>query len=216
MTKQIFEVRRENLRRLVLDKYEGNRAAYSRAAGVHQNQVNLLLTDNLEHRRNLGEALARKMESDLGVAAGFFDVDHAGGAGNTFSINSPELVAPLSSVFRRCDMVSSVVFTDSFAAAIAPRVTDKANVIITKLTTKDMEPEIRMEATLLVDTEVKAVTLDGVYILTRGSDVFLRRVTKQLVGGWCISSGVDKTQVDSMKGFKVSGRVIAEVSMKMI
>jgi hypothetical protein len=77
MKTPIYEVRRHNLHRLVLDQYDGNRAALARAAKVHPNQINLLLSDNIDHRRNLGEVLARKIESELKLPGGHLDMEPA-------------------------------------------------------------------------------------------------------------------------------------------
>lgn len=57
-----FEARRVNLTDYIADRYESNRAAFCRATGKNPNLINLVLTDNADYRRNIGEKLARDIE----------------------------------------------------------------------------------------------------------------------------------------------------------
>lgn len=217
----VFEVRRENLRRLVLDKFEGNRAAFSRAAGVHQNQVNLLLTDNDAHRRNLGEGLARKIEGTLGLVDGYLDVPNSGRfTEETHLVRAIAIPPGLSEVLRADDQVHSVCYHKQWLQSYTGQVTSLNNLAIAIVTTHDLHPEVKLGDRVMIDTGVKAVTADGVYILQRNSDTFLRRMTKQVTGGWYMSVpptiGDKPIHVDSLKGIKAAGRVLAKIAYDIL
>ena len=60
----IHEIRRDNLRRLIADRFDGRQAEFARAVGVRQpSYVSRLLSDLPSARRNLGDDLARRIES---------------------------------------------------------------------------------------------------------------------------------------------------------
>ena len=204
----MFEVRRINLRKLVLDKFEGNRAAYSRAAEVHQNQVNLLLTDNPKHLRNLGEALARKMEGSLLLPNGYLDQDHSGEAEFSFEIKATVIPENLSSILQRDDFMMSGVFWGSQGRMLAQRCTGVQNLIIACISTDDMAPTLNSGDRVIIDCGVKAISVDGVYVIARGEALFLRRVTKQITGGWVISGAGEQITVDSLRGYKPVAKVV--------
>ena len=68
-----------------------------------------------------------------------------------------------------------------------------------------------MDEHVLIDAGVKAVTVDGVYLIGSGNGMFLRKVTKQLSGGWLIqtpNSNLEAARVDSLKGIRAAGRVV--------
>jgi hypothetical protein len=209
-TSLAFDVRRENLRRLILEKYEGNRAAFARAANVHQNQVNLLLSDNDQHRRNLGEALARRMEEAVGLPVGYFDLPPHGDGGAIHTVRALDIAEPLRNLLRRSSGVVSVQWTDAGLGAIRNRITDPANLFLAHITTSDMAPDIVMDELVVIDGAVKAISQDGVYIIQHGNDYFLRRVQKSLSGGYTISTpnvAIENIKVDNLRGIKAMGRV---------
>lgn len=211
MTLNASDIRKENVRNYVLNKFDGNRAAFARAAGVNQNQINLILTQNAEHRRNLGEALARRMEASLGLEDGHFDIVHDLSSSAAYTIYSIPVPHLLSHIFRQEAMVKSSSFYESYLAKLAGGITAKENLGFLSIGTHDMAPEIMMDEIVLIDTGVKAITADGVYVIGRGSDLFLRRVSKLLSGGWLIRSpnpAHEDVRVETLKGINASGRVL--------
>lgn len=207
MNESTFTVRRENLRKLVLDRYDGNRAAFSRAAEVHQNQVNLLLTDNMEHRRNLGEALARKLEHTLGLTSGWLDTVHS--AATAHLVPTLDVPAPLAGIFGKEDMLHSMWLYESHLELLEGRITNKSNLHVCRVATRDLDPEISVGDHLLIDLGAKAISVDGVYVVQNGTNLFLRRVTKLLTGGWVIHGGGADVTVDNLKGLKAVCKVVS-------
>lgn len=210
----LYEVRRENLRRLVTDRFDGKRMAFAREAGVHHNHINLILSSNEDHRRNMGEPLARRIEQALGLQGGWLDRPHGAGS---LDIAVPILVASrpikeeLKHIFRPSDIPAMVVTQDWVDAHPVSHVD---NLFITCLASDAMAPEISPGDRLLVDGGVKAVSSDGIYVLHSGKEYFLRRVRKVITGGWSITCN-DRTDpgatLADLKGIKTVGRILAIV-----
>ena len=208
MTITAFEVRRENVRKLINEKFDGNRSAFSRAAGVHPNQINLVMAEN-EHRRNLGEDLTRRMEASLGIPSGYFDTKHTAGENSVHKIVAHPVPESMTSIIRQDDEVESATLYNRYLNKLVGMITAPENLIICKIATHDMAPEIGFDERVMIDLGVKAVSVDGVYIIGRGSDLFLRRVTKQITGGWCILTPKrDPVHVDSLKGMRAVGKIV--------
>lgn len=211
MNPTTFDLRRENLRRLILDKFDGNRAAFSRTAGVHQNQINLVLSPNPLHQRNLGEALARRMEEALKLSPGYLDAEIAHGADESFTVKAWAVPSELKHIVRKDDILSSVSLHATYISQLEGKITSPVNLATCRISTHDMSPEITFDEHVVIDTGVKTVTVDGVYILGRGTDMFLRRVTKQITGEWLIqtaNAAQAPTRIDTLKGIKAAGRVV--------
>jgi Peptidase S24-like len=71
----IFEIRRENLRKLAKDY--GGRVKLSEASGIYYSQLNNLIGKT--PTRNIGEKMARKIEDKLTLIDGYLDQDHTKG-----------------------------------------------------------------------------------------------------------------------------------------
>lgn len=214
-----FDIRRENLSRIVLNGYGGNRAAFSRKAGVHQNQVNLLLTDNMEHRRNLGEALARRMEEALGLPTGQLDVSPVEGADAETTVRALPLDGTLRNALKPTTFLHGAVIKSSWLDAFDSRITAVQNVGLAEIATDDMAPDLHVGDNVLIDTGATTVAVDGVYLLTRDDDAFVRRVQKQLDGGFMITADPSRHQplkVENMKRFRVLGRVLLAVGARRV
>lgn len=210
----MFETRRENLRRLVMDKFEGNRAALSRAAEVHPNHVNLLLSDNPDHRRNMGENLARKIEERLGLALGYMDQVH--GHGVEIEVRAIDPPEEFNGLFVREATRHRVCLSSEFVETIKSRMTTQDNLGLLRLMSHDLEPDVIANTTVIVDVGYKAVTGSGFYILQRGGSTFVRKVTAMISGGYDVTGGGDTMHMDNLKGIKVLGRLIVAITTKVI
>ena len=69
----IKEIRRLRLRKLVLTRFSGKQSAFADAIGRSASYVARLFSDNPAHSRNVGESLAREIETICQVPRGFLD-----------------------------------------------------------------------------------------------------------------------------------------------
>ena len=65
--------RRENLKKLISERFDGNNAEFCRQVNKNPNGINLILTKNQMHQRSMGESLAREIETKLRLPHGYFD-----------------------------------------------------------------------------------------------------------------------------------------------
>jgi phage repressor protein C with HTH and peptisase S24 domain len=66
---ELFEIRRENLRHLMLQKFEGKQSKLADAIGKNANYISRLLSTTMaaENRKKIGEDVARDIELKLGL-----------------------------------------------------------------------------------------------------------------------------------------------------
>jgi len=201
----ITEVRRGNLGALIQDKFRGNRAAFCRATGKNPNLINLILSSNPAIRRNLGEKLARSIEEALGLPERWLDIERSGGpVGEVYTFPVTRLDAMEASGLEK------IVVGQDVAARNFDRPTAMASVRGCYMVGDEMKPAISQGDLMLVDTGHKDIDRDGVYVITRGTDVFVRRIRKSLDGAYRISadSDPDSPVVAQPGKFKSAGRVI--------
>jgi hypothetical protein len=207
----MYRVRRDNLKKLSIEKFEGNKAALARAAGVHPNHINLMLSDNELHRRNLGEELARRIEEAVGLPRQWFDQPHGADADASITIPAHPIDASLAGVLKASPVTMTVArswLTDRLVGMTAPE-----NVFIATLSTGVLAPQISAGDLILVDGGVKSFVDDGVYILVSKEGAFVRGVRKALSGGFQLVTGSGSESVDTLKGIKVVGRLLRRVSL---
>lgn len=169
----VFENRRENLVAYVRDAYGGNRAEFCRAINKNPNLINLVLTNNEDYRRNIGEKLARDIEKRAGIADGWLDSPRGAGVRKTTRVpiipaqtETPDK-APLSGDF------SVTLPVDD--PSLSLRATGTANLVIVAVQEASMAPTVSVGDWVWVDLGVKKVTGDGVYLVALSDGPILRR-----------------------------------------
>lgn len=216
MTQEVIEVRRENLRTLVRDKYEGNRAALARAASIQQNQINLILTDNPKHRRNIGESLARRIEAALSLPSLWMDQEHLEAGREVITLKPMSIGPELAHILRSGDSVLEMRLVKSALANKVTTVSSLENIALATLNTADMADIGQPGCHVLVDTGAKAISQDGVYILGRGDTRLLRRVSRQLTGELligCTNPLVETLRMPELGDIEVHGRIVATMAV---
>ena len=208
----IIEVRRQNLLGYIRDTYAGNRAEFCRATGKNPNLINLVLTNNPEYRRNIGEKLARDIEARTGLASGWLDSPRGIGARKVAKI--PMLIdstdvpdnAPLESDYH-------VVFPVD-EPTLALRSTGLKNLIIVTAQESGMEPTFVVGSNVWVDLGIKKPQGDGIYVLRVGGVTQFRRIQQMPNGDLRLSQDdpayapqIVKNRASS--GITVVGKAIA-------
>lgn len=75
--KPVQDTRRDNLRELINNQFDGHPTRLARAAGVRQaSLVSRYTTDRPSARKRMGERFARKIEAALQLEPGWMDIDH--------------------------------------------------------------------------------------------------------------------------------------------
>ena len=208
-----FSTRKENLVKIVLDKFQGNKAAFSRATSIHQNHVNLMASPNPKIHRNMGEELARRIETSLGLPPKWMDAQH-GQVTQVHAINSVPIDPAVARAIIPCGDFDSLVVTNRWEMRSASRITNVESLIMATISTPEMEPILRVGQHVIIDTGRKAVSTDGIYILEKGGAAFIRSVRKQMDGAFILSAANPEYRSDKneqLKGMRVVGKVVSVI-----
>jgi hypothetical protein len=198
------DIRRENLKRLILERFEGNRAAFCRAAYKNPNMINLILSSNPDLQRSFGEKVARDIERVLNLPDKWLDAVQSGAQiGAVYNIPVVRLdqlnAAGVERLILGVDIVSRHL----------DRPTAMTNVRACYMPTQEMAPAIGQDDLMLIDSGVSEIDRDGVFVITRGTDVFVRRVRRLLAGGIRISADSSPDTLDAQPGqFACAGRIV--------
>lgn len=211
----IYELRKRNLQEVIFEKYKGNKAEFSRKADVHPNHTNLVLTDNPLHRRNIGEELARRIESTIGLPPMWLDGDRTGNHAAAVTIGSHAIADNLSTVIKDSPVLS-VTATSLWLAGLAAESTAMENIFMASVAGSELAPDLVSGDVVLVDGAVKAFVSDGIYLLTSGKSAFMRRVRKTVSGGFILSSRGQDENVETLAGIKIVGRILRKMELKPV
>lgn len=66
--------RQARVRELIRERFDGNQTKFAEAVGCEQNYISRVLS-NGEHRKNIGEQMARRIEKSLRLPALWLDAD---------------------------------------------------------------------------------------------------------------------------------------------
>jgi hypothetical protein len=199
----LAEVRRLNLKKFIDEKFDGNRAAFSRAAGKNANLIVLALAPNEKIRRSIGERLARDIEETMGLPNGWLDLD----SGASFE---RYLTVPIVSLESLSQTVEKLFLSDRVLSRACDTPTSMAAVRGLYMPSSEMLPAIGQDDLMLVDTGCDSFVKDGVYVITINKSVFIRRVRRLLSGDVRISADSDPAgAIDVPLGkYKPVGRVV--------
>lgn len=219
MAREIHEVRRDNLRSLVQDKFDGNRSAFARAAGRDKNLINLMLTTNPELRRGMGEVQARSIEEAPQLPAGWMDVDRSAEAATGAVVG----LATRSMGKRQPDEMipDRLVVSERWLHSQLPSVRDPASLVLVHMADASMGERIPQGAVLVVDTTETAIGADGVYVFAVGDGALVRRIERRIDGTLLIKAGAEgyePTVIDAKAESKlvVVGKVLSVVSHRRL
>lgn len=208
----VFDVRRVNLRSLIEEKYEGNRAAFCRATGKNPNLINLLLTNNKDYHRNIGEKLARDIERRMSLPDGW--LDRAAGA----TAASQQLTLPIcegdllpDGMEHQPTKVMSISL--EYAKEQWAGVTALQNLCGLVISEDAMAPTLAVGDTAIIDRGVTTVSRDGMYCINRNGTAVVRRFQANMNGTLTLlpdnpSYKSTELAAKDLKSLKVFGRAV--------
>lgn len=184
----IKEIRRQNLR-LLSEQYGGQRAL-AEAADLAPNQLNHIIGPN--PIRNLGEQLARKIETNLGIPSGHLDtpIPHPV---SDISLNTAILGSQDSIYLRQLsiDVDSSTnsykfsyvgegcAFTQKWALNMG---FSPINIFEYKVESENMAPFMKHGDFVVVDTSYTRIDDGSVYLFVINGSVIIKRIFMLLNG----------------------------------
>lgn len=165
----VFEVRRENLKNLIKQKFDGNRAAFCRAIGKNPNLINLLLTKNPDYQRNIGEKLARDIEHGMSLPQGWLDES-----------SRDKMGSKPYNVLRSATGTQTIHLDSAYCEKYLPISVDVARYLVAA--DDSMSPAINPGDHVVINPELNNLKSDGVYCFVSSDRVYMRRMQSQLNG----------------------------------
>ena len=200
------EVRRKNLQALIDERFQGNRAAFCRAAGKNPNLINLILTKNPDHQRSIGEKLCRDIEEKMSLPSGWMDQKAPTTTDHTVSIPIASGAAKTAKEW--------LVLEPETVRRLAPEV-GRTNIVCLRTESDSMAPTISQGDFVIVDKTVKSVeATGGVYAVDDAGSISFVRFRRVLGDGWIMlydNDAYPKRNVDEkfIKKLSVIGRAVS-------
>jgi len=194
------ELRRRNARLLMEEA--GGLAQFARRVGMSESQASQIVGKN--PTRGIGNVIAPRIEQAFGKPPGWLDRDHS----STLKEQEANYDLPRSTTIPHFDIrakggsgglapeneyvIRSISVSNEWIKRRLPAITSLQNLVIIEAYGRSMEPTLMSGDLLVVDTGVREVRIDGIYILERLNtpelEIMVKRVQRTLEGGLIIMS----------------------------
>lgn len=220
MVTNIYQNRYEYLRDIIAR--HGGQAAVAEKLGVTRQYMNLVGSD--KQKKNIGNAMARKIETVFGLPIGTIDSPMeskvAQMTDTTITVPMLNVVASMGHGARMDheeETVQNITFSKRW---LRTNITASSYERLAVVTAKgdSMADTFLDGSILLVDTGITQLKIDGVYVLLREDELFIKRIQRNIDGSYDIISDnpMYKTQrVENplKSGLLVLGRVLMAMNM---
>lgn len=216
MSRIIDEIRLRNARQLA--EQVGGIPPFAKRMDVTRQYAHHIIGNKAF--KPIGRNMARRIEEVFGVPVGWLDVDHS--AGSHVKPDEGVVEVPLLDVYGSMGSGAVAPWHEQVVERIAitkhwlrHNVDASAFEHLAIITGKgdSMEPTFTNKALLLVDRGTSSVNDDGVYVLLRDDQLFVKRVQRRLGSkAWRIISDNPTYQpedVENPGGILTLGRVVA-------
>lgn len=184
----IIDTRRTNAMKLAAQV--GGQQKFADRMDMSRQQASHLIGKT--RTKGIGHAMARRIEQVFEVPIGWLDIDHSkpsqAGA-DTVSVPLLDTLASAGNGLSQADdeVVQMIVFNKAW---VRQNVSASAFEHLALLTAKgdSMEPTFTDGSILMVDRGVSTIKLDAVYVLSRGGELFVKRIQRGLAGGYTVIS----------------------------
>lgn len=205
----IEENRKSRLQQLINLNFDGNASAFARSAGMSRAAISQLLS---ESGRAFGENSARKIERKMLLPVGYFDIQDDNDA--TIDVNSIERLSfdSLENDYKQF-FIDQKWLKESSLASI-----NVSNSVIIIAVGDSMEPTIHPGDAILINKAINNFDADGIYLLVANEAFSLKRVTKDVMGRYVVSS--DNPMIRQIDYFgediKIVGKAICALNIKLL
>lgn len=213
----VYQNRYRRVRKLIQEC--GSSSAFADRTGLARQQVTHIASDRPV--KQIGDRLARKIESAMGLPVGALDASEEDEAAkdqaNPFSVEVPLLnVTAGMGANAQTPWSEEVVHRATISKEwLRQNTTATAYNRLAIVTGRgdSMRPTISHGDTLLVDTSSTAIKQDAIYVLSRDGDIYIKRVARNIDGTYDIISDnpayEKRTIKDPLKeGLLILGRVL--------
>lgn len=218
----VRKTRLQAVQRLIDSRFGGVKSAFARAIEMTPQEVGRWFVAS-KHGRPIHEDTARRIEVRLGLPKGSLDTepgpqsDSALASGPSADIPIPRLavwasMGPGIEIPDDEHVVEHMTLSRSWVAMRLPRLSSAVNLRVIAAYGDSMAPTFSDGDLLLVDSGVRAVDLDGVFVLSAQGRLFIKRVRQRLDGTFVVSSDNPAAgtpeELSGTSPVQVQGRVV--------
>lgn len=220
MLSNIYQNRYAHLRDII--ERHGGQTAVAEKIEVSKQYISTVGSDN--PRKNIGNKVARKIETVFGLPIGTIDMPmgNHGAISDDLTVTVPLLnVVASMGHGATMDWEEETIQEMRFSKRWLRHNTDASSFSALALVTgkgDSMDPTFVDGSILVVDTSYTQLKIDGVYVMRREDELFIKRIQRNLDGSFDVISDNPKYKVqvirDPLKNnILVLGRVLIAMNM---
>lgn len=220
MIKMVYQIRLENLQRLIAQ--HGGRTAVAHKIGTTKQYMSLICPANSPPKRAIGDKIARRIESSFGLPIGYLDTQEAPVPQDDHWVDvpclSPTVALGAPGIVREGQSIDSLRLSKAFVRR-QTAATSFDRLAIYTATDDSMAPTCGHGDFVLVDTAITAADDSGIYIIGHASQLFLKRIQLHVDGSFAIISdnpAYAPQQLASLKGVTVFARALLVMGLRKL
>lgn len=220
MIKTVYQNRLDKLRHLVVQ--HGGSSAVAEKIGTTKQYISAICPISGAPKRQIGGAMARKIESVFGLPIGYLDAEDAPKPDQDSMWVEVSCLTPTIALGAPEPAQASQAIKSARLAKALIRQSQASNFDqLAVLTVQDdaMAPTCPKGSVVLLDTSITNADASGVYVIGIGDVLFVRRIHRKLDGGYDLLGDSPAYPPESrrdMKGIVVFGRVVLVMGFTML
>lgn len=219
----VYQTRYERLRKII-EVHGGTKSAVADKLGITRQYMQSVASD--KPTKKVGDKLARKIESVFGYQHGYLD-EHIQ---NSVSVDDKFVEIPLLDVRASMGPGAIQPFDDEVVQLIRLskdwvlqnfRGASLASLAIITAKGDSMSPTYEDSAILLVNTAKQVIDVEGVYVIARDDELFIKRMLRRVAGGYTMISDnhaypPQTLLEEDLERMKVLGKVLVALTPKRL
>jgi hypothetical protein len=215
----IGQTRRERLQKICDVHCGGKATQLAIKLGVSKQYVgSMLKAEGVAGSKGIGDSMARRVESSFGYKVGYMDnlvpqVEQSGGTHVVLPVfDARAHMGPAAKLDIKKEVVNLMGLSiDWIHDNIRGTSTSDLNLLTG--TDNSMAPTITDTTTMIIDNSVNDVSKDGIYVMDIDGQLFVKRVQRQVPGGYTIISDDERyppieVRPDDAHKIRVLGRAV--------
>lgn len=215
-----YEIRRLNLRRWIDENHDGNVSSFVRETGRSQSLISSVLNNN----KAFGERLARQLEREMMVPAGWLDQVHENAAENDAEV--PEHFVPVRRGTLRlsCGVAGFAIEYENGERQplffrrewFVTRQLDPERLLAFRVTGASMEPGLFDGDTVVINLADQSPSDGAVFAVNYEGELVIKRMRRDAGEWWLASDNSDKRRFPDKRcagdGIQILGRIVHKSS----
>lgn len=175
--KEIQIIRKDNLRKVIVDKFNDNIDKFAAAVDKHRNFIYALLWDiDNPNNRKITDKMARFLEKKSGLVDGFLDSDGSASAISRNVLNIPFLEIELSTRLQEMKYSPELSFPLLFSELNGKPINSPTDLFAVKVFDNSLFPQVKFGDTVIIDYSMRRLESNQYYLVKYYEIFYIRRV----------------------------------------